>query len=165
MSEILDLIHINTIISSAIIYLFIIVGLRLLGKTELGQLTVADLVFIMLISEVVGDVMRASDDSLLSGIIGASTIMILNKVLQWATYRSKKLSRLMEGTPAVLIRHGKMNMKEMKRNKITREDLEQEGRQNGIGDISTIALAILEVDGKISILPDDKIKTETKIEE
>ncbi|WP_156032681.1 hypothetical protein [Prevotella sp. 10(H)] len=63
--------HLNTILSSAAIYIFIIVGLRLPGKKELGQLSVADLVFIMLISEVVGDVMRASDDSLLIRLIGA----------------------------------------------------------------------------------------------
>lgn len=161
----LDFLHIDTIISSAVIYIFIIVGLRLLGKTELGQLTVADLVFIMLISEVVGDVMRASDDSLLSGLIGATTIIVLNKALKWGTYKSKKFSRFMEGTPAILIRNGVLNKKEMRKNKITIEDLEQEGRENGVGDISTIALAILEVDGKISILSDDNIKTETKINE
>jgi len=158
-------IHLDTILSSAIIYIFIIAGLRLLGKKELGQLSVADLVFIMLISEVVGDVMRASDDSLASGLIGAGTIMILNKILEWWTYKSKKFSRFMEGTPVVLIRNGKLNKKEMNKNKISIEDLEQSGRENGIGDISTIALAILEVDGKISILSDEHIKTESKIKE
>jgi len=161
----LDNIHLNTVISSAIIYIFIILGLRLLGKKELGQLSVADLVFIMLISEVVGDVMRASDDSLASGLIGAGTIMILNKVFEWWTYKSRKFSRFMEGTPVVLIRKGKLNKKEMERNKISIEDLEQSGRENGIGDIFTIALAILEVDGKISILPDEYIKTENEIKE
>lgn len=161
----LDNIHLDTIFSSAIIYVFIIVGLRMLGKKELGQLSVADLVFIMLISEVVGDVMRASDDSLASGLIGAATIMILNKLIEWWTYKSKKFSRFMEGAPVVLIRHGILNKKEMRKNKITLEDMEQTGRENGIGDISTIALAILEVDGKISILPDDKIKSESIIEE
>lgn len=109
--------------------------------------------------------MRASDDSLLSGVIGAATIMILNKLLKWWNYRSKKFSRFMEGTPVILIRNGKLNKKEMQKNKITVEDMEQSGRENGIGDISTIALAILEVDGKISILSDEHIKSESKIEE
>jgi len=161
----LDKIHLDTILSSAIIYIFIIVGLRLLGKKELGQLSVADLVFIMLISEVVGDVMRASDDSLLSGLIGATTIMILNKIIKWWTYKSPKFSNFMEGVPVILIRRGKLNQKEMRKNRITLEDLEQAGREQGIGDISTIALAILEVDGKISILSDENIKSESKIEE
>lgn len=161
----LDNIHLSTIINSAIVYLFIIVGLRLLGKKELSQLSVADLVLIMLISEVVGDVMRASDDSLLSGLIGAATIIIINKAIKLWSYKSKRFNRFMEGSPVVLIRHGVLNKKEMKRNKITKEDLEQTGRENGIGNISTIALAILEVDGKISILPDDNIKSENEIKE
>ncbi len=145
---------------SALIYIFIIIGLRLLGKKELGQLSVTDLVFIMLISEVVGDVMRASDDSLAAGLIGATTLMLLNKGIKLINYRSEKFSSFLEGSPSILIRHGKLNGTEMKKNKLTIQDLEQAGREKGIGDISTIALAILEVDGKISILDDARIKTE-----
>lgn len=155
--------YLNTILYSAIIYIFIIIGLRLLGKKELGQLSVADLVFIMLISEVVGDVMRASDDSLGSGLFGALTLILINKGIELWKYRSKKFNQLMEGNPVVLIRHGKLNKTEMQKNKITIEDIEQIGRENGIGDVSTIALAILEVDGKISILKDDEIKTDIPI--
>lgn len=131
----------------------------------MGQLSTEDLVFIMLVSEVAGDTMRASDDSLASGIIGAGTIMILNKLLRLLTYKSKRFNKLMEGNPAVLIRHGVLNKKEMAKNNITIEDLEQTGREKGIGDISTITLAILEVDGKISILQDDNVKSKIKIEE
>ncbi|MCC8147258.1 MAG: DUF421 domain-containing protein [Bacteroidales bacterium] len=154
-----------TILYSALFYVFIIAGLRVLGKKELGQLSIADLVFIMLISEVVGDVMRASNDSLAGGIFAALTLMVVNKILEWWKYKSKNFGNLMEGSPAVLIRHGKMNEKEMKKNKITQADLEQEGRKNGIGDITTIALAILEVDGRISILKEDHVKTSITIEE
>jgi len=161
----LEKLPLNTILYSALIYIFIIVGLRLLGKKELGQLSVIDLVFIMLISEVVGDVMRASDDSLLSGIAGATTLIIINKIFKLTMYRSKKFSNFIEGRPVILIRHGKLNMKEMKKNRITIQDMEQAGRENGIGDIANIGLAILEVDGKISILDDDKFKTKEPVEE
>jgi len=154
----------HTILYSAIIYIFIIIGLRLLGKRELRQLSVVDLVFIMLISEVVGDVMRASDDSLKSGLLGAATLILINKGIELWKYKSKKFNRFMDGIPVVLIRNGKLNKKEMLKNKITIEDIEQIGRENGISDISTITLAILEVDGKVSILDDEKIKTEIPIE-
>lgn len=160
-----DNIHLNTVLNSAIIYIFIIVGLRFLGKKELGQLSVADLVVIMLISEVVGDVMRASDDSLSGALIGVATIMILNKIIEWWTYKSKRLRQFLEGNPVILIRHGILNKKEMKKNKITTSDMEQVGREHGIADISKITLAILEVDGKISILKEEYIKTEEKVEE
>jgi len=155
----------NTILYTSIIYLFIIAGIRLLGKKELGQLSVSDLVFIMLISEVVGDVMRASNDSLAGGLIAATTLMLINKGFKAIKYRSKKFNTFLEGTPSVLIRHGKINHKEMKQNKLTIEDLEQAGREHGIGDISIIALAILEVDGKISILEDDRLKTDMPVDE
>ncbi len=157
------MLFLKIILFTAIIYIFIIVGLRLLGKKELGQLSVADLVFIMLISEVVGDVMRASNDSLAAGLVAAITLMLINKGIKLFSYRSKKFSRFLEGTPSVLIRHGKLNRKEMENNKLTIEDIEQAGREQGIGDITTIALAILEVDGKISILKDADIKTETPL--
>lgn len=157
--------YLNIILNSTLIYLFIIIGIRLLGKKELGQLTVADLIFVMLISEAVGDVMRASNNSLLGGIIAAATLMLLNKIIKIATYKSKRVGRFMEGRPAVLIRHGKLNEKEMRKNRMTIEDMEQAGREQGVGDITTIALAILETDGKISILSDEKIKTGMELEE
>lgn len=158
-------IHLNTVFNSVLIYLFILVGIRLLGKKELGQISVADLIFVMLISEVVGNAMLASDESLLGGLIAATTLMLVNKFLKVLTFKSKKFSILMEGRPAVLIRHGELNMKEMRKNRVSVEDLEQAGRQNGIGNISTIALAILEADGKISILEDEKIRTSIKMDE
>ncbi len=139
------------------------VGMRLMGKKELGQLSVADLVFIMLISEVVGDVMRASNDTLGSALLGALTLILTNRSLEYGTYKSGKFSKFMEGTPIVLIRHGRLNRKDMQKNKITIQDIEQMARENGISDISKINLAILEVDGKISILKDDKVKTEVPI--
>lgn len=158
-------IHLNTVVNSAAIYLFILVGIRLLGKKELGQISVADLVFIMLISEAVGDVMRASNDTLLGAVIAALTLMVMNRIFKIAMYRSEKFSVFMEGRPAILIRHGQLNKKEMKRNKIDLDDLEQAGREHGIGDISRIGLAILETDGKISILEKDDVISNSKMEE
>lgn len=155
----------NTILNAALLYLFVIVTMRLLGKKEVGQLSIADLVFVMLISEIVGDVMRASEDTIWGAIIAVVTIMIINKSLEIALYKSRKFNRLMEGSPSVLIRHGRPNKKEMDRNKISIEELEQIGREHGKGDISEIELAILEVDGKISILDDVNIKSSTEIDE
>ncbi|HCO67582.1 MAG TPA: DUF421 domain-containing protein [Dysgonomonas sp.] len=156
--------YLYTILYSAIIYIFVIIGLRLLGKKELGQLSVADLVFIMLISEVVGDVMRASDDSLGSGLLGAATLILLNKGIELWKFKSKKFNQFMEGNPVILIRHGKLNKKEMEKNKITVQDIEQMGRENGISDVSTVPLAILEVDGKVSFLNEDNLKTKIPID-
>ncbi len=160
-----DNIHLNTILSSAVIYIFIIVGIRWLGKKELGQLSVADLIFIMLVSEAVGEAMIASNDSLLGGILAAGTLMVINKILKFSVYKSKKISNFMEGRPSILIRNGQLNKEEMRKNKINIEEIEQAGREQGIGDISKIAVAILEIDGKISILSDNNLKTSIDLEE
>ncbi|MCD7963605.1 MAG: DUF421 domain-containing protein [Rikenellaceae bacterium] len=149
----------ETVLNSAVIYILVLTAIRILGKKELGDLSVSDLIFIMLISEAVGDVMRASNDTLWGGLIAAVTLMIINKILKIATYKSKKFSRFMEGSPSILIHNGQVNKKEMKRNKINIEELEQAGREHGFGDISKIKIAILEKDGKVSILENDDFKS------
>jgi len=149
--------------STAAIYIMVVVGIRILGKKELGELSITDLIFVMLISEAVGDVMRSSNDTLLGAFVAAATLVLLNRIFNVLLYRSEKFRRVVDGTPVILIRHGRPNHKEMKRNRITLEDLEEAGRQNGKGDISTISLAILEVDGKISILEDSTLRTKTPL--
>lgn len=151
--------------NTAIIYTIVLLGLRVLGKKDLGQLSVTDILFIMLVSEAVGDVMRASHNSLLSAIVAAGTLVSLNKVLNIALYKSRKLRRLINGVPSVVVRSGKPNYKEMKRNRLTIEDLEQSARESGKSDIADIRLAILEVDGKISVLEDDNAKASGPINE
>lgn len=150
--------HLGTIGGTALVYLFIIIGFRLLGKKELGQLSIMDLILVMLISEAVSTSMVNSNESFLGGILAAGTLMLMNKLFKILEYKSKKFSLFMEGRPSVLIRHGRLNKEEMRKNKIDIEELEQAAREKGIGDISTINLAILEVDGKISIL-DTPVKT------
>ncbi|MCD7973775.1 MAG: DUF421 domain-containing protein [Candidatus Azobacteroides sp.] len=150
--------HFNIIISSSVIYLFMIICIRIFGKKELAQLSVADLVFVLLISNSVQNAMVGSDSSLFGGILAASTLFIINRIVKNILFRSEKLTRFMQGEPTILIRHGKINKKELRKNKISMQELEEVGRENGIGDLSTIDLAILEVDGKISILSDENIK-------
>lgn len=161
--DILDILRV--VGNTAVIYLIVLVGLRILGKKNLGQLSVTDILLVMLVSEAVGDVMRASNDSLLSGIVSAATLILLNTLFNMVIYRSKRVRRMVEGDPAVLVRNGKPNHKELKRNRITLADLEQAGREQGRGNIADIPLAILEVDGKISILDTEKFKTEEPVRE
>lgn len=157
--------HLDAVVNSVVIYLFLIVGLRMLGKKELGQLSVADLIFIMLISNAVGDVMRSQHDTLLGGLVAAVSLILVNLLLKIADYKSKGFSRFLEGRPAILIRNGEINRREMRKNRITIDELEQAGRENGVGDLSQIKLAILEKDGKVSILDDANIRTEEPLEE
>lgn len=154
---------VSVLTHTAVIYIMIVIGIRVLGKKELGELSITDLIFVMLISEAVGDVMRSTNDTLLGAFIAALTLIVVNKLFNILLYRSRKIRKIIDGNPSILVRHGKINQKEMKRNRITIQELEEAARQNGQGDIHKIGIAILEVDGKISILDDDRIKTEEPI--
>ncbi len=101
----------------------------------------------MLISEAVGDVMRATNDTLLGGIIAAVTLMLINKVLEIAEFKFPRFGMFMEGRPAVLIRNGEIHKKEMKRTALLRVTLNRRKGERYRGH-SEIKLAILETDGR-----------------
>ncbi len=153
--------HLNTVVSSAVIYLFVVLGIRLFGKKELAQLSVADLVFVLLISNAVQNAMVGDDTSLGGGILAATTLFVVNRGFKYFLYKSEKFGRFMEGEPAILIRHGKVNHVAMKKNQLSLRELKEACRENGEGDLKRIDLAILEVDGKISILEDEKLGEHT----
>ncbi len=148
--------YLNILISTTIIYIFVVILLRLLGKNELTQLSISDLVFVLLISNSVQNAMVGPDETLSGGLLAATTLFVINKIFDYFHYRSKKFARLMDGDPVVLIRHGKLNTREMKKNKLTLRELKEAIRGQGIADIHSVDLAILEIDGKINILSDDK---------
>ena len=134
------------------IYLFIILALRLFGKKELAQLSIIDLVFILLISDSVQNAMVGPDTSLLGGLIAAGTLFVLNFLLKFISYRSKSVSRLLQGEPVLLIHEGKVIPENLARQKISMEELRAALREHGVADETGADLAILETDGNISIL-------------
>ena len=145
----------DVIVRSAVIYVFIIAALRLFGKKELAQLSVIDLVFILLISNSVQNAMVGPETSLLSGIIAAATLFAVNALFKYFLFRSKKLNKLVQGEPIMLIHNGNVIEESLRREKMTLEELEAAVREHGIAKISDVNLAVLEVDGNISILSDN----------
>lgn len=141
--------------SSVIVYLFIIIAIRLFGKKEIAQLSVIDLVFILLISNSVQNAMVGQNSTLEGGLVAAGSLFIVNMILKFFTYRSKFLSKLIEGEPVILIRDGIVNEENMNKEKISRAELDEAVREHGIKDIKKINIAMLEVDGNISIISDD----------
>ncbi len=127
-------------------------------KKELAQLSLTDLVFVLLISNSVQNSMVGPDDTLQGGMLAALTLFIVNRILKFLLYKSDKIRKFMEGEPVILIRHGKVNHKEMRKNRISLKELEEVCRQNGEGDLANVDLAILEVDGQVSVLKDESIK-------
>lgn len=143
------------ILRSVIIYLFIVIAIRLFGKTELAQLTVVDLVFILLISNSVQNAMVGDNTTLLGGIIAAATLFTVNSLFKIAVFRSKKFNQFIQGNPLMLIYKGHILKNHLKQAKITMEELEAAVREHGVEKISGVDLAILEVDGNISVLSEN----------
>lgn len=137
------------------VYFFVILAIRLFGKKELTQLSVVDLVFILLISNSVQSAMIGENTTLTGGLIAASSLFFVNYLLKYLLYRSKKISDFFQGSPFMLIYKGKVLKEHLNRAKITMDELEAVVREHGVESVSKVDLAVLEVDGNISILSED----------
>jgi uncharacterized membrane protein YcaP (DUF421 family) len=143
---------------SVIVYLFIVIAIRIAGKKELAQLSVIDLVFILLISNAVQNAMVGPDNSLVGGLIAAASLFLVNIILKFITYKFKKVDEIFEGEPVILVHKGKIMQKNLDKEKIPLDELEASVREHGVEKIEDVDLAILEVDGNISIISDNFAK-------
>ena len=150
------------IIRSLVVYLFIVTAIRIFGKREISQLSVIDLVFILLISNAVQNAMVGENVSLLGGVVAAGTLFIANYVLGEIFFRSKKLSNLIQGEPLLLIYKGKVVMEHLKKAKISDDELEAAIREHGVEKVEEVDLAVLERDGNISVLSNNYKRRTTK---
>jgi uncharacterized membrane protein YcaP (DUF421 family) len=134
------------------VYFFIVLAIRLFGKKEISQLSVVDLVFILLISNAVQNAMVGDDTSLPGGLVAAGALFLMNALLKEVIFRSKKASQFIQGEPVMLIHEGQLIVKNLQQEKISVEELEAAIREHGVNSIREVNLAVLEVDGNISIL-------------
>ncbi len=147
---------INIIFRSAVVYLFVLLGFRLTGKREVGQMTPFDLVLLLLIANAVQNAMTGPDTSIGGGLVAAGTLLTLNWILTQLVWRNRRIRKLVEGTPTLLIHRGHYLDANLSQEKITREDLQQVLREHGISQVEEVDLAVLEVDGVISVLRKDE---------
>lgn len=143
------------VLRSVAVYLFVILALRIFGKKELSQLSVIDLVFILLISNSVQNAMVGSVASLAGGLVVAGSLFLLNFLLKNLIYRSPRISHLLQGQPVMLVHKGNVLHVNLEREKISMEELHSAIREQGVGTIQEVDLAVLEPDGNINILSQD----------
>jgi len=144
--------YLDILLRSVAVYLFIVVAIRLFGKTELAQLSVTDLVFILLISNSVQNAMVGPSTTLGGGLTAALSLFILNFLLKRLTFKSKTLSSLLQGEPVMLVHDGKIIKRHLEKVMITEDELLAAAREHGVESIDKVNLAVLEADGNISIL-------------
>jgi len=145
---------------SAIVYGFLILILRISGKRQVGQLAPFDLVLLLVLSNAVQNSMNGGDNSLVGGLISATTLIGLNYVLGLATFKSKRLEAIIEGRPQVLIHDGKLFEDVMANAQLTHHELQAALRQGGCTCVQEVQSAILENNGAISVIQ-RKATTET----
>jgi len=146
------------VLRTGVIYLLVLIGVRLSGKREVGQMTPFDLTLLLLLSNSVQNAMTGPDTSLAGGAVAASTLLIMNYVVAHLSGSSRKLRRVIEGQPSLLVHDGKVIQSHMARERVSMDELHRALREHGISSCDQVALAVLEVDGSISCLKYDEIK-------
>ena len=143
---------------TGVIYLVVLVGVRLSGKREVGQMTPFDLTLLLLISNSVQNAMTGPDTSLLGGVVAAATLLLVNYLVGELSGVNRRFRKLVEGQPSLLVHDGQVIDAHMEKEHVSRDDLERALREHGIANAKDVALAVLEVDGSISCLKYDDIK-------
>ena len=141
------------VIRSVVVYLFLLVAFRFTGKRQVGQLTPFDLVVLLIISNVVQNAVIGNDNSLGGGLIGAVTILALNYAVAGIAYRSKRARRMLEAQPTLLIHNGRILHENLRRERITLDELLAALRRSGVVEPAHVRLAVLEENGAISVIP------------
>lgn len=143
------------VLRTVIVYTVILAGLRLTGRRQMGQMTPFDLVVILLISNAVQNAMVGPDVTILGGLVAAAVLLVLNEILEWLTEKLPFLRRAVEGEPVLLVCDGQLQRDNMRREKISIEEVLESVREHGFERITDVHLAYLEVDGTVSIVPAD----------
>jgi uncharacterized membrane protein YcaP (DUF421 family) len=136
-----------------VVYVVLLLLLRLTGKRQVGQLAPFDLVLLLVLSNAVQNSMNAGDNSLVGGLISAATLVVLNFGMGYATFKSKKLEAVVEGTPEIIIHNGRVFEDVMRRAQLTHHELNAALRRAGCTCPEEVLAAVLENNGSISVVP------------
>ena len=153
--------YFDIVIRSVCVYLFMIIAIRFFGKKELSQLNTADIILILLISNAVQNAMVGSNSSLQGGLVAALVLFVLNFILKKIMYNSKTFADLVQDKPEVLIHDGIIDFKSLAKLEITSQELEEAIREHGVETYKEVKLAMMEIDGNISIISGDKTLKQT----
>jgi uncharacterized membrane protein YcaP (DUF421 family) len=139
---------------TGLVYVGVFVGLRAMGKRELGQMNVFDLVVVLLIANAVQNAMTGPDFSLQGGLLAAAVLLVANRAVALVGWRWNAWG-LLEGSPTVLVQEGQFIDPALRRERVSKHDIEQAMREHGVEQLDHVRLAVLETDGSISIVPRD----------
>ena len=145
------------VLRTSLIYFVILIGVRLSGKREVGQMTPFDLTLLLLISNSVQNAMTGGDNSLVGGVIAAATLLVMNYLIAELSGVNRRFRRVVQGQPSLLVHDGSIILSHMAKEHVSMDELERGMREHGINSYHDVALAVLEVDGSISFLKYDDL--------
>lgn len=150
-----------SVIRTILLYIVIILAIRIMGKRQIGELQTSELVVTLLISDIAAIPMQNTEQSLLSGIVPILILIVCEIIISFLMLKRAGFRRIICGKPIVIISDGKINQSEMHRLRMSTEDLSEELRQQGIFNIEDVGFAIVETNGKLSVLkkPEKDIPT------
>ena len=134
------------------VYIFLLVALRLTGKRQVGQLAPFDLVLLLVLSNAVQNSMNGGDNTVTAGVVLALTLIGVNGVVGWLTWRSKGMENFLEGKPQILVHNGVVDEVMLKNERITRHELMSAIRAVGLTEFNQVRVAILENTGRINVI-------------
>ena len=140
------------ILRTTIVYLFLVLILRVAGKREVGQMSILELIVILVISDAVQNSMVGENTSLWGGLVAVVTLIVADRLLKLVARRSERLGKALEGEPRLLVRDGRILPKALKEEGVDVEDVRAAARGAGIARLDDVRLAVLETDGSISII-------------
>jgi uncharacterized membrane protein YcaP (DUF421 family) len=150
------------ILRTTAIYVVVLLGIRLTGKREVGQMTPFDLTLLLLLSNSVQNAMTGPDTSLIGGIVAAVVLLLLNYFLAEASGLNRHFRRFIQGSPSLLIHNGELIAAHTAKEHVSTDEIERALREHGVSSIKDVALAVLEVDGSISVLKYDDVPDHLK---
>ena len=153
------------LVRTFIVYAFLLIGLRLAGKREMGQLNPFDFVVLLLLSNTVQNAIIGNDNSLLGGLVGATALLIVNWFVVRFLYTHPAFARLVEGDPDLLIHNGRVVPSRLKKELITQEELEAAARRQGIEGLHKVETCRLEIGGALTFVPKEPTDDEKRHEE
>jgi uncharacterized membrane protein YcaP (DUF421 family) len=139
-------------VRALLVFVFLVVALRLGGKRELGQINVLDLAVLLLVSNALQNAMIGPDNSLVGGVVGATTLFVANYVFVRVVFRSRRASRILEGTPTVLLEHGRLHVHALRSEAITVEELHAAALERGFDQLTDVDLIVLQPNGHLAIM-------------
>ncbi|MGG1555722.1 DUF421 domain-containing protein [Paenibacillus ferrarius] len=158
---------------TVLIYFVVFLMLRIMGKREIGKLSLFDLVISIMVAEIAVFVLEDAHKPLLSGLVPMATLVLIQVLIAYITLKSRTLRVLFDGKPSVLIHKGNLNREEMRKHRYNLDDLMLQLRQNKIMNVADVEFAILEPSGKLSVVEkemkertaeDDKMKAAIRYE-